>query len=64
VRLPRRPGQKEDRYAHTLGNEEPAEEGSATIPSAEDDRVAALERAVAELRDELAALRSELASRL
>jgi uncharacterized protein len=60
VRLPRRPGQKEDRYAHTLGNEEPVDAGSATIAAPDDDRVAALEQAVAELRDELAALRSEL----
>jgi len=60
VRLPRRPGQKEDRYGHLLGDETPA-------PAAEggdvggDDRLAALEDTVAALRDDVAALRAELA---
>jgi uncharacterized protein len=68
VRLPRRPGQKEVRYAHLLSGEptqvdspptaeEPA---TATRAGAEDDRVAALERTVEELRTEVAALRAEL----
>ena len=66
ARLPRRPGQREVRYAHLLSGEpaaeaapppaEPADRGAA-----DDGRVAALEQAVAELRDELAALRNELA---
>ena len=56
---PRRPGQKEDRYVQLLG--ESAE--SAPPPAAgtvEDDRLAELETAVGELRDEVAALRAEL----
>ena len=56
---PRRPGQKEDRYVQLLG--EGAE--SAPPPAAgvgEDDRLAELEAAVGELRNEVAALRTEL----
>ncbi|MBW3630032.1 MAG: YceH family protein [Gemmatimonadetes bacterium] len=69
VRLPRRPGQKEVRYAHLLAGEPAHTETSATAderPAAtrradpEDDRVAALERSVEELRAEVAALRAEL----
>ena len=69
ARLPRRPGQKEVRYAHLLGGE-PAQAdapGLADEPAlptrraaAEDDRVAALERTVEALRAEVAALRAEL----
>src|SRR5262249_34114175 len=61
VRLPRRPGQKEERYAQLLGGD--GEEGPAADAQApaDDDRLAALEDAVAELREEVAALRSELA---
>jgi uncharacterized protein YceH (UPF0502 family) len=58
ARLPRRPGQKEDRFAQRLGGDE---EEPAVAPSGEDNlaaRVEALEREVAELRAELAALRS------
>jgi uncharacterized protein len=58
-RWPRRPGQKEDRYVQLLG--EGAE--SAPLPSmapVESDRLAELEAAVGELRDEVAALRAEL----
>jgi uncharacterized protein len=70
VRLPRRPGQKEVRYAHLLTGEptqadSPAtaeEPATATRAGAEDDRVAALERTVEELRAEVAALRAELNS--
>ena len=69
ARLPRRPGQKEVRYAHLLGGEPPqadagaaAEERAVPIQSAdaEDDRVAALERTVEALRAEVAAMRAEL----
>jgi uncharacterized protein YceH (UPF0502 family) len=56
ARQPRRPGQKEERYAHLLGEEAAVDPGA---PS-EDDRFAVLERDVAELRDEVAALRDEL----
>jgi uncharacterized protein YceH (UPF0502 family) len=64
VRLERRPGQKEQRYAHLLGGDAP---GQAAPPAdapdpavAEDDRLAALEQELRELRDEVAALRAEL----
>lgn len=69
ARLPRRPGQKEVRYAHLLSGEPqtdasgPADEEPA-VPTrraaAEGDRVAALERTVDELRAEVAALRADL----
>jgi uncharacterized protein YceH (UPF0502 family) len=72
VRLPRRPGQKEVRYAHLLSGavvptdapEVPdAWPAPALAPGADgaDERIAALERTVDELRAELAALRAELA---
>jgi uncharacterized protein len=57
ARLPRRPGQKEERYGHLLGDEPPA---STAAGSTDDDRLAALEEAVGALREELEALRSEL----
>ena len=69
ARLPRRPGQKEVRYAHLLGGEPPqsdapeaAEERTAPTrhADAEADRVGALERTVEELRADVAALRAEL----
>jgi uncharacterized protein len=61
-RWARRPGQKEDRYVQRLG--ETAEEG-VPPPAApgEPDRLAELEAALGELRDEVAALRAELRSR-
>ncbi len=68
ARVPRRPGQKEERYAHTLGGERAVagEAGPAPPPAgaeaAGDDRLAALERAVADLRDDVAELRSRLAA--
>ena len=65
-RLPRRPGQKEERYTQLLGEDAtpaPAPSFDAPVPDeAGDDRLAALEEAVTALRDEVAALRSELAS--
>jgi uncharacterized protein len=72
ARLPRRPGQKEVRYAHLLSGEPPqsdvhetAEEraGPTRRAAAEDDRVGALERTVEELRAEVAALRATEAFR-
>ena len=66
ARLPRRAGQKEVRYAHLLSGEPQAYvPGTADEPpthraGAEDDRLAALERTVDELRAEVTALRSEL----
>ena len=68
VRLPRRPGQKEARYAHLLGGEvvmnvvfEEHEESVATRASA-DDRIAALEALSQEMQREIADLRSQLES--
>ena len=70
ARQPRRPGQKEDRYAHLLGGEEPApaadasfagfEAAVATARPADDDGLARLERELAEIRDEVAGLRASL----
>ena len=62
VRLDRRPGQKEDRYAHLLGGE-PAAATSFAAPAAEDgDRLGALELELVGLRDEVRSLRAELAA--
>jgi uncharacterized protein YceH (UPF0502 family) len=54
TRLPRRPGQKEERYAQLLGGED------GEPPGTEADRIGALERRVARLEDELAALQRAL----
>jgi uncharacterized protein YceH (UPF0502 family) len=68
ARLPRRPGQKEQRYQHLLGEErgdEPLHAAGAfeAAPAGgEDDRLSELERALTDLRDDVAALRAELAS--
>lgn len=64
VRLPRRPGQKEQRYAHLLGGDVTFEEADqpvapASTPAA--DRIAALEVLVQELRSEISDVRAELA---
>jgi uncharacterized protein len=61
ARLPRRPGQKEDRFAQRLGGEGGEETVEAPAPAANGDlaaRVERLERAVAELRAQVQALRS------
>jgi uncharacterized protein len=64
VRLERRPGQKEERFAHLLGETEAGPEEApprSAGPGTDGDlasRVAALEVAVASLRSELSALRS------
>jgi uncharacterized protein len=65
ARLDRRPGQKEVRFAHLLGADEPegAPEPPAAVAVAADGlpaRVAALEEEVGTLRAELARLRDEL----
>ena len=63
VRLPRRPGQKEERYAQLLGGELGEEPVPApSTASVGDDRLAEVEAALQELRDEVAALRAELRS--
>ena len=60
ARLPRRPGQKEQRYEHLLGGDASADEPAQAVE--DDDRMTELEHALTELKDEVAALRSELAS--
>jgi uncharacterized protein YceH (UPF0502 family) len=63
VRLPRRAGQKEVRYAHMLAGEVAAEgpEVMAAVRVEPDvDRIAALEETVGELRREIADLRTQL----
>jgi uncharacterized protein YceH (UPF0502 family) len=68
VRLERRPGQKEERFAHQLGEREARfDEGPPAPASPADDgdlaaRVAALEAEVASLRSELTALRGRSSS--
>ena len=62
ARLPRRPGQKEERFAHLLGGA--AEDATATaapvpLPVA-DDRLTRLERRVDAIEEELAELRSRV----
>ena len=71
TRYERRPGQREERYGHLLGDEaEAPAPASAPLVAAppppppasppDDDRLDRLEREVAELRAEVAALREEL----
>ena len=68
AQLARRPGQKEERFAHRLSEDSDEPETVAAAPTAvvvpppprRDDRLDNLEREVAELRAEIAALRSEL----
>ena len=59
ARLPRRPGQKEQRYGHLLGDES-AE--AAPAPAVESDRLTQVERELHELREAVATLRAELAA--
>jgi uncharacterized protein YceH (UPF0502 family) len=61
ARLGRRPGQREERYMHLLGDAEPPEESAAPAPApVEDDRLARIERELAELRAEVEALREAI----
>jgi uncharacterized protein YceH (UPF0502 family) len=62
AQLPRRPGQKEERYAQLLGGDgEPeAAQPTSAPPPAQDDRLEELEARVARLEDELASLRAAL----
>jgi uncharacterized protein len=63
ARLPRRPGQKEQRYATLLGGEVSYEvdDAPAAARAAPADRIAALEESVQELRRELDDVRAEFA---
>jgi len=63
ARLPRRPGQKEERYAQLLGGDPSPAESPHVEAGPALDRVAALEQRVARLEDELAALRQALDTR-
>ena len=62
ARLPRQPGQKEERFAQLLGGDEETPPASAAIeaPAGADSRVEALEARVDRLEDEVASLRREL----
>src|SRR5262245_54302504 len=66
ARQQRRPGQKEERYAHLLGDEsEPPRVGepaavAVAFESADDGSLARLQRELEELRAEVAELRSSL----
>ena len=57
TRLERRPGQKEERYAHLLADRTEAEAAPpAPVATPLEERVAAMERELAELRDAVRAL--------
>jgi uncharacterized protein YceH (UPF0502 family) len=57
ARQTRRPGQKEQRYAHLLGEGGEVDAGPL-VPEPADDRIGRLEERVARLEEELAALRA------
>jgi hypothetical protein len=62
VQLPRRPGEKEARWAHLLcgePDEEASESAGDAAPSGRGSRVAELEERVASLEEELSALKQE-----
>jgi uncharacterized protein len=61
VRQPRRPGQKEDRYAHLLGDEHMEQDEAAPAQPGDADRIARLEARVARLEEQLAALQDSYA---
>jgi uncharacterized protein len=61
-RLPRRPGQKEQRYEHLLAGDLDGWEGEAPTPTDDTARLTAVERELRELRQEVARLREELAA--
>lgn len=64
VRLPRRPGQKEVRYAHLLSGEVTFDAPEPTVvrAPADSERIRALEEATEELRKEVSDLRAQLES--
>ncbi len=64
-RLDRRPGQREERYAHLLGDEagdvaQPAPAEPPLAADGDDDRIQRIERQLDQLRAEIKALREEL----
>jgi uncharacterized protein len=62
-RLGRRPGQREERYAHLLSSEEqeePDSEAPREEVAGDDDRIQRIERQLDQLRAEIKALREEL----
>lgn len=63
VKLERRPGEKESRYAHLLSGPPAVSHSEPDQPSqpARQDRISALENEVAQLRNELADLRQQFA---
>jgi hypothetical protein len=64
AKLPRRPGEKEQRYAHLLSGEPQsteAFEGAAEVHPQRADRIAALESETARLREELVDLKRQFA---
>lgn len=64
TKLPRRPGEKEQRYAHLLSGEPQsteAFEGAAEVHPQRADRIAALESETARLREELVDLKRQFA---
>lgn len=63
VCLPRRPGQKEARYAHRLGGDilhEEKEDVAGPVPASSADRITALEELTMELRSDVTDLRAQL----
>jgi uncharacterized protein YceH (UPF0502 family) len=65
ARLPRRPGQKEERYAHLLGDESGTENEPLREPGpapADGDRLDRIEHELSDLRAELTTLRQQLSS--
>jgi hypothetical protein len=64
TRLPRRPGQKEVRYAHRLAGEVvyAVDDIPPAAPGGSSDRIAALEELAQDLRNEVADLRAQLAA--
>jgi hypothetical protein len=63
-RLPRRPGQKEERYRHLLGDTDDTVAAVATsVPEPTDDRVGALETRIAALEEQVAELQRALETR-
>lgn len=61
-RLPRRPGQKEERYAQLLGAARGEEERPEVEEPPQEDRLGRLERELAQLREEVRELRAALST--